>query len=53
MHDRVSPKLKVVKGDKFIKDASLRFDQQTIQMPERFSPHPEFLRKHAKHFGFI
>ncbi len=50
---RVSPKLKATKGDHFIKDSLLRFDQQAIRLPERFSPHPEFLRKHAKHFGFI
>ncbi|MBK6386620.1 MAG: HNH endonuclease [Rhodoferax sp.] len=50
---RVSPKLKAAKGDLFIKDSLLRFDQQAIRLPERFSPHPEFLRKHAKRFGFI
>jgi putative restriction endonuclease len=50
---RVSSKLKAVKGDEFLKESLLRFDQQTIQMPERFRPDPAFLTRHARRFGFI
>ena len=49
----VSLKLKVTKGDNFITDSLLRFDKQSIRLPERFRPAPEFLLWHARHFGFI
>ena len=48
----VSPKLTAAKGDNFITDVLLRFHKQSIQLPERFRPAPEFLLWHARHFGF-
>lgn len=50
---RVSPRLKTSKTDNFITDSLLRFDQQAIQLPERFSPAPAFLESHARRFGFL
>ena len=50
---RVSLKLKAQKGDGFIADSLLRFDQQSIQLPERFRPEPDFLAQHARRFGFM
>lgn len=50
---RVSPNLKVVKGDNFIVDSLLRFDKRAIGLPEKLRPNPVFLEWHAKHFGFI
>ena len=50
---RVSPKLKASKGDGFITESLLRFDEQPIQLPERFRPAPEFLARHARRFGFL
>lgn len=50
---RVSPRLKTSKTDNFITDSLLRFDQQAIQLPERFSPAPKFLESHARRFGFL
>ena len=50
---RVSPKLKANKGDSFITESLLRFDQQPIRFPHRFGPAPAFLEWHARRFGFI
>ncbi len=50
---RVSPKVKASKGDSFIAESLLRFDQQPIRFPERFGPAPAFLEWHARRFGFI
>ena len=49
----LSPKLKASKGDSFILESLLRFDQQTIRFPDRFAPSPIFLEWHARHFGFM
>jgi putative restriction endonuclease len=49
----VSKKLIVNKGDGFMADSLLRFDQQPIQLPQKFRPAPEFLAHHARRFGFI
>ena len=50
---RLSPKLKASKGDSFILESLLRFDQQPIRFPDRFAPSPSFLEWHARHFGFL
>ena len=50
---RVSPKIKAVRGDSFILESLLRFDQQPIRFPSRFGPAPIFLEWHAKRFGFL
>ena len=50
---RVSPKVKASKGDSFIAESLLRFDQQSIRFPDRFGPAPSFLEWHARRFGFI
>lgn len=50
---RVSPKLKANQDDSFITDSLLRFDQKPIRFPERLGPNPEFLERHARHFGFM
>lgn len=50
---RVSPKLKVVKGDSFMADSLLRFDKRAIGLPEKLRPSPTFLEWHAKYFGFL
>jgi hypothetical protein len=50
---RVSPKLKANKGDGFITESLLRFDQQPIRFPERLGPNPKFLEWHARQFRFI
>lgn len=50
---RVSPKIKAVKGDSFILESLLRFDQQSIRFPNRFGPAPAFLEWHARRFGFL
>ncbi len=34
-------------------ESLLRFDDQLIQLPERFQPSPEFLTSHARRFGFM
>ncbi|NNU44750.1 HNH endonuclease [Ramlibacter montanisoli] len=33
--------------------ALLRFDGQSIRLPERFKPEPSFLAAHARRFGFL
>lgn len=50
---RVSPKLKSSARDDFMTESLLRFDEQPIQLPERFRPDPEFLARHARRFGFM
>ena len=50
---RVSKQLKLSASDGFIAESLLRFDDQPIQLPERFRPSPEFLASHARRFGFI
>jgi len=50
---RVSPKIKAVKGDSFILESLLRFDQKSIRFPNRFGPAPAFLEWHARRFGFL
>ena len=50
---RVSPKIKAVRGDSFILESLLRFDQQPIRFPSRFGPAPIFLEWHARRFGFL
>lgn len=50
---RVSTRLKANMADGFMAESLLRFDQQPIQLPERFRPAPEFLARHARRFGFM
>ena len=50
---RVAPHLKASKGDSFITESLLRFDRQPMRLPERFSPSPTFLARHARRFGFL
>ena len=50
---RISPEIKRSKGDSFIAESLLRFDQQPIRFPDRFGPNPTFLERHARRFGFI
>jgi predicted restriction endonuclease len=49
----VSPNLKALKGDTFMTDSLLRFDKQSIRLPEKFRPAAVFLARHAARFGFI
>jgi putative restriction endonuclease len=50
---RVSPKVTASKGDSFITESLLRFDEQPILLPDRLSPKPAFLEWHARRFGFM
>lgn len=50
---RVSEALRKKAGDPFIDESLLRFDGQKITMPERFSPHVEFLAAHARRFNYL
>ena len=49
----VSSKLKALKGDSFMTDSLLRFDKQSIRLPEKFRPAAAFLASHATRFGFL
>ena len=49
----VSPTVKASKGDSYITESLLRFDQQPIRFPDRFGPAPAFLEWHARRFGFL
>jgi putative restriction endonuclease len=49
----VSPKLIALKGDTFMGDSLLRFNNQSIRLPEKFRPGAFFLARHAARFGFI
>ncbi|MEO5660509.1 MAG: HNH endonuclease, partial [Polaromonas sp.] len=50
---RVSPTVKASKGDSYITESLLRFDQQPIRFPDRFGPAPAFLEWHSRRFGFL
>lgn len=50
---RVSTKIKANKGDSFMAESLLSFDQKFIRFPDRFGPAPVFLEWHARRFGFI
>lgn len=50
---RVAKTLRSQKEDTFIVESLLRFDGQSIRLPERFAPSPTFLEWHARRFGFI
>lgn len=50
---RVSKSLANLTGDSFLAESLQRFDGQSIQLPERFSPAPEFLASHATKFGYL
>lgn len=50
---RVAPKVKATKGDTFIAESLLRFNNQLIRFPDRFAPAPAFLEWHSRHFGFL
>jgi putative restriction endonuclease len=50
---RVSATLKVQSKDAFLAASLLRFDKQSIRLPERFRPEPAFLAAHAERFGFL
>ncbi len=49
----VSPKIKALKGDTFIQDSLMRFDQKPLVLPERFRPGADFLAHHAARFGYL
>ena len=49
----VSPKIKALKGDTFIQDSLMRFDQKELVLPERFRPGADFLARHAARFGYL
>ncbi len=49
----VSPTIKALKGDTFIQDSLMRFDQKPLVLPERFRPGAAFLARHAARFGFL
>jgi predicted restriction endonuclease len=49
----VSPKIKALKGDTFIQDSLMRFDQKPLVLPERFRPGADFLARHAARFGYL
>ncbi len=56
MHDfkvRVSKSLAALTGDSFLTESLQRFDGQSIRLPERFRPAPEFLALHAARFGYL
>jgi putative restriction endonuclease len=48
----VSPALKAKSADAFLADSLLRYDNQAIQLPERFRPRSDFLAWHGQRFGF-
>ncbi len=50
---RVSSDLKASPDDNYIGPGLLQFDGQTIRLPERFRPDPQFLERHARRFGFM
>lgn len=49
----VSKSLSTIAGDSFLAESLQRFNGQTIQLPERFRPAPEFLASHAARFGYL
>lgn len=50
---RVAKSLAEITGDSFIAESLQRFNGQSIQLPERFRPSPEFLAAHATKFGYL
>ena len=50
---RLSQELSSQQHTDFGAAALLRFDGQSITMPERFRPNPSFLAAHARRFGFL
>jgi len=50
---RVADSLATFNGDTFLAESLQRFDGQSIQLPERFRPAPEFLTAHAARFGYL
>jgi putative restriction endonuclease len=48
----VSPKLKAKSADAFMAESLLRFDGETIELPERFRPKAAFLAWHGQRFGY-
>lgn len=50
---RVSHTLNTSKTDDFLNTSLLCYHDKTISLPEKFRPDPNFLRRHAKRFGFI
>jgi putative restriction endonuclease len=50
---RVGPELQKEAGNSFLSDALLRYHGQSITLPGRFHPSPEFLTWHAKRFNYI
>ena len=50
---RVAPTLQAQTPDPFMAESLLRFDGQSIRLPERFAPAPAFLERHARRFGFL
>lgn len=50
---RVATALQSSARDPFMTESLLRFDGQSIRLPERFAPAPAFLERHARRFGFL
>jgi putative restriction endonuclease len=50
---RVSPSLVSNKGTSTLLNSLVYCDGQTIAMPQKFAPAPEFLAWHAEKFGFL
>jgi putative restriction endonuclease len=50
---RVSKELEKHAKDVYLVESLLRFDGESINLPDRFKPLPEFLINHAKRFGFV
>ena len=50
---RVSKAVAALANDSFLTESLQRFDGQSIRLPERFRPAPEFLALHAARFGYL
>ena len=50
---RIAPELKKRSADRFLAEALLMFDDQPIQLPERFAPDRSFLEWHSRRFGLF
>lgn len=45
---KISPKLREIENDKAVHDFFFQFDNQPIQLPDRFLPHKDFLDYHYR-----
>lgn len=50
---RVDPELKTKRADTFLSETLIRYANQKITPPGRFSPDPAFLESHARRFRYI